>query len=551
MKDYLILTKTLIMCGLDIRISKGKLNTSRSMSTIISAALIIVLVGMIVRSLIGVIDVIIAAGGTGYQLVEQGMSVGMLTAMIMGVPMIISSFYVSSDTTTLLSLPLSISTIAAARFTRCLFFDYSIVALFCLPSFIAFGIATGAGALYWVFAIILFLFIPLVPLVYGTVVVMLLMRLFRRLRNKRLLTGIGMVVSLVFVLVWVCLGMSGGNHDTLGMAASLSTFGQTGFLFPNLVFANMAIEQLSFMGLVLFIFSSAVLVAVFILIAKAVYFDSVIGMSEMGTRRGALSSKEATAFEDIHSPLSSYTHIERLKIRHSPFLIQALLSQLIWPVILIVSFVYATVGHPDTDLIGKLTTLAGSDGSMVYLLILTVAMTYLCSAANTIPSMAISLEGSGLSFMKTLPIRFRDHVEAKVRSTLTIDYLFANVLTFIATGFCILHGTTPLVLPAVLVVGFAGTVTVSYLQILFDLSKPNLNWSDQTSLNRKASTIFAMLACLVLGVVVSVVSVVPAFLLGLAALPTVVIDVVISVALAAGVRKAVLDYADKRLRQLP
>lgn len=156
-----------------------------------------------------------------------------------------------------------------------------------------------------------------------------------------------------------------------------------------------------------------------------------------------------------------------------------------------------------------------------------------------------------MSFMKTLPIRFRDHVEAKVRSTLTIDYLFANVLTFIATGFCILHGTTPLVLPAVLVVGFAGTVTVSYLQILFDLSKPNLNWSDQTSLNRKASTIFAMLACLVLGVVVSVVSVVPAFLLGLAALPTVVIDVVISVALAAGVRKAVLDYADKRLRQLP
>lgn len=551
MNKYFTLTKTLIMCGLDIGNSKGKLSISRNLATIVSVVVIVALVLWLVSVLTAVMRDTIAAGGSAFVMVEQGMSVGMLAALIMGIPMVLSSFYVSSDTTTLLSLPVSLPTIAAARFTRCFIYDYSLVFIFCLPTFIAFGIATQASVLYWAIAIISFLVLPAVPLAYDAIVAMVLMRLFRRMHNKKLLTGIGSTASMVFVCVWVFLSMRTGSSDALGMSAMLASLSGIANIFPNLVFANAAIEQLSLINLLLFVLTSAAFVAAFLVLAKFIYFESVVGMSETSAPRKKMAGKSAEAFEQVSSPLASYTRIERRKIFRSTYLLQVYLSELLWPVIIAVSAVFSATSSPDSSMLTLVTSLPSMDGGMMFLVIFALAMSYLCSASNPASAIAISLEGVGISFTKTLPVTFRDIIVAKVRAGLPIDFLLGNILPLVVSVYCIIHGMSPLVLVVVVAAGLAGTVTVNYVKIMFDLNKPNFNWSDQSALGRKTSTIFAVLASIVLGIIIIVLSVLVWLQLGLTVIMGVVLCMVLSIALAIIARSAALSYGQKRLRQLP
>lgn len=550
MRNYLLLTKTLILCGLDIGPhDKGKL-LDRNLMAGISLVAIVAIVAEIVKSLTGVVGAIVAAGGDGHAFVEQGLAVGMLAAFVMGVPMVLSSFYVSSDTTTLLSLPVPISTIAAARFTRCFFYAYSLVMLFALPTLISFGLATGAGVAYWVFAVVVFLLLPTVPLVYDSVIAMLVMRAFHRMHNKRLLTGIGTAVSLAFALVWVFVSVSKGQGDTMGMEAMLSSLGPVGAIFPNVPFAGAALGQLSVTGLLLYVASCAAFVALFLVVAKLVYYESVVGMTEMTTHNAALSGKDVASFGRVRSPMGAYVRVERAKILHSPFQMQVVLTELMWPAMFVIGLVMAST-RPEGDVLGRVAQSAPGEQAFVILTALTLCMTFFAAATNLLPSIAISLEGTGLSLVKTLPMRLSDNLRAKVLAILPADYLLSNFIPLAATAYCIANGTSPAMLPVVVVMGIAGTVAVCYLQMLFDLKAPNLKWLDPSSVGRKAGTIISMLACIALGLVVCAVSFVPVMLLGLPSVLSTAIGLVVSVGLAIGLRAFALSYGERRLRQLP
>lgn len=551
MKNYFVLTKTLILCGFDITNSKGKIAINRNLTTFISIAATVGFVCWITHMFVGVIESQIAAGGTGYGFVEQGMAAGMLVALVMGIPLVLTAFYVSSDTTTLLSLPVSLTTIAAARFTRCFIYAYSMVFLFCLPTFIAFGLASHAPALYWIIAIITFLAIPAVPLAYDAIAAMVLMRIFRKMRNKRVLTGIGSVVSALFVIVWVYFAMGSNSSDTMGMAASLSALNGIGVIFPNLVFANCAFEQLSLLHLLLFIATSAGFVAVFLVVAKFIYYDSVIGMSEMAARHQALTKKDTAGLQQTHSSQSAYTRIERQKIRRNSLLVQTYFYELIWPVMIIGTGVYSAMRNSSDNMLSSLSEMPGNENVLFILAVFTLAMSCLCSASNTVSAMEISLEGNGLIFLKSLPISFRDIVVGKIRSGLPVDYLVGNIAPLAATIYCIANGTTPLALPIVIATGLAGSIAVNYIQIMFDLNKPQLNWSDQSALARKGSTMFSVLASMALGMALCLISVLAWTLLGLGVLPATGICLALSIGSAIAIRSAALNYGDRRLRELP
>ena len=112
----------------------------------------------------------------------------------------------------LLPLPLRPWEIVGTKFLICLLYEYWIVLLLVLPLLLGFGTAGGLGALYWVCAVLGCIGLPLVPLVYASVLMMLILRVFKNIRNKDFLSYAGYVLALVLT---IGLNMAARNMDEI------------------------------------------------------------------------------------------------------------------------------------------------------------------------------------------------------------------------------------------------------------------------------------------------------------------------------------------------
>ena len=87
-----------------------------------------------------------------------------------------------------------------AKFTISLIYTYLSSLYFLLPFLAGYGVKAGAGPLYWVFSLVAILFVPVLPLIYGGLISMVIMRLFKRAKNKDFLTVVGVILALVLAL---------------------------------------------------------------------------------------------------------------------------------------------------------------------------------------------------------------------------------------------------------------------------------------------------------------------------------------------------------------
>ena len=69
------------------------------------------------------------------------------------------------------------------------------------------------GIFYWINMILACLIFPVVPLVYAAVLTMLVMRLFKNIRNKDFLSYLGFAASLIFAIGINVFSRSIGNFE--------------------------------------------------------------------------------------------------------------------------------------------------------------------------------------------------------------------------------------------------------------------------------------------------------------------------------------------------
>ncbi|WP_434309736.1 putative ABC transporter permease subunit [Hominifimenecus sp. rT4P-3] len=526
MRKYRKLTWILLKCGMGNAMStggKGKKKRRKLSGAALGIFVIICfmpLAYMLFQAGQGGYQMLAPAGQEGL-LLEMACFVGGMATLILGLPYILSVFYMSGDVQHLLPLPLKPVQIVGAKFTVVWIYEVVTTAVLLLPLFVGYGWEASAGISFWISIAIGLLLLPIVPMVYAALLSMIFMRVGKKAKNKSVLTTLGTILLLV---VSMCVGMFSGQLETVdqeGLIALLSAgknslVGFLSKLFPNLQFLVKAMTGEGIWQLLIVLAITAAFLVLFLLVASKLYFGGVLSMSETTSKRQKITAAEGEKLVRRQSVMSAYLKKElRLLFRTPVYFLNCILMVLIWPLIFLVPVLIAILTQFDSisegfAVLGELAALLGpvdSGSPMVGLITIGVSygLTLFAGSLNLVSATAISREGDGFMTMKYIPVSYRDQIKAKLLSGLlpgcvgTTGYLLILLVIGMILGVPLWTAALALLLSVVLNFG------MNCFQLWRDLCRPKLTWAnEQQAVKQNFNSMLSMLIIWVFGGLVGV-----------------------------------------------
>ena len=431
-----------------------------------------------------------------------GISLPIVSSVIffLGLFYVISVFYFTKDIETLLPLPLSPSTIVGAKFTLTMIYEYITGLILLLPVLLVFGFKNNESILYYIFAAVIFLMIPVAPLVLASIINMIIMRFTNIAKNKdrfRVLSGIiAIFMGLSLNYFMQNIEQSFKNESQLQqllIQGNNSLLNLTSSLFPSTKFAALAlINSTSINGLlnlIIFIAINVALVSIFVILGNTLYFKGVIGASESASARKSLSEEEFDKSISHNSTIKALWLTElRLLFRTPIYFMNCVLMNFLWPLFLLLPLIF------QPDFIKKLHALGNmANNSMfagvIFSIVFAVSMFF--TSINSITATAISREGQNIFVKKYLPISYKVQIMAKVLSGVVISFSGLLIAIMVVSGLA----NFPIYIPLVgIIISIPGIVLSSLIGIIIDLNFPKLNWdNEQKAVKQNMNVLFNML----------------------------------------------------------
>lgn len=432
-----------------------------------------------------------------------GFHISSLVTFLFSIFLIPSIFYFSKDSETLLALPLPPQTILSAKFSVCLVYEYAFTLIVCVPLFLAYADHAQIGIVYILFAILLFMSLPIYPLVLSSIITMLLMRFVPFFKNRDRFNMIAGILSIVFAFSFSFLMNSSTMTNDPNALITMLVQGHNSMIslfsriFPAIPFAANAVIDGDAVSLVIYLLITAAALGVLVLLGRWLYFKGAIGFSETKSSRKALSAKDYSRVLR-HSKVRTYLIKEmRLLIRTPVYALNCIGMCLLMPIMLLVIFLTT-----DTDtLLQQLPDITPYlDGKLPYAILAGMAIGFLFSNLNLISATAISREGTNLSFMKYIPMTLKEQLHAKVLSGILM-----SVVSMLLTMLCIYYLLPIFPLFWYLLAAASSLITIvlgNYASLALDILHPKLVWEQEAAaVKQNMSGIVSMLAGMAMMVV--------------------------------------------------
>jgi len=434
-----------------------------------------------------------------------GLSVVSVVIFFFGIFYAMSIFYFSMDVENLLPLPLKPWHIMGAKFTVVLIYEYLTEIIFFAPTLIAFGIKSSGGVLYYSYGVVIFLLLPIVPLVMASVINMIIMRFTNIAKNKDRFRLFGGIIAMCFgvgINIYIqrfsqdvsqsaiTEMFAKGNNSLLSLATKI--FPSTNIAVNSLI--NTASTQ-GFINLILFIAITIVALIIFTILGDALYFKGVMGVSETSSKRKILSSYELTKNTIQRSSLKIYILKElKLLFRTPIYFMNCVLMNFLWPIFLLIPIFAQKGGRSQLNIITGFLQDSKSTGLVLGAFF---AFMVFASCSNAISTTAISREGKNLYILKYIPMKYKQQLMAKVLSSVVLG--IAGMIVVSILGITLLKLTLDLVL-LMLIVGSVGILLTSFIGIFIDLNFPKLQWdTEQEAVKRNFNVMISMIICIALG----------------------------------------------------
>lgn len=508
MNKFICLTKILLKNGGDsIKNKKSKRLNKAALFAIIMIVAFIPFISILITLVVKIYDPLKIMG-------QQGLILGLVipvTCLIIfffGIFHTVNTFYFSTDIENLLPLPITPVQILGAKFTVTLVYEYLTELIFLVPILITYGKMDGGNIVYYIYCLIVFLILPIVPLAAAAVINMVIMRFTNISKHKDLFKIVGGVVAMFLALGanmyiqklttattsqdQIIRMIKQGNNSFINIASNM---------FPGSRYAvNTLAASNSYIGIInmlIFLAITAIIVIIFMMMGKMLYFRGVIGISEASSSRKKISSDELYKRTVKSSVLVAYT-IKELKLlfRTPIYFMNCILMNFLWPVFLIFPFI------ADPNSAKQLKTgisFIQTNNKAGLVIAAAFAISIFISTTNLIASTAISREGKNLFTLKYIPIDFRQIIIGKTMPAIVMG-VFSVLLILIMAIMVMKLSLVVIIFTAV--VCLLGIVFTSFTGILIDLTFPKLNWdTEQKAVKQNMNGMLNM----VIGIAVAVI----------------------------------------------
>ena len=393
-----------------------------------------------------------------------------------------SVYYFSKDIDHLLVLPIKPEVILTSKLAVCIVYEYLFAAAVLVPMYISFILQIGFSFLSFLCFLVIFLTLPIYPLVLSSVLTMVIMRFVPFFNNRdrfNLIGGIIVVAAALGLSFWmqtmetedmsaVLMALMDGNN-------SLMQFGT--MLFPFVPSAALSCFHGDLLQLLLYLGITAISLVVFLICGKLLYFKGAIGGSETSHSRHTFDQKQLSESRH-HSVFRTYL-IKEFKILFlTPvFFTNCVLTALLMPIILTVA-VYTSLQGMDLRAFITPQLLESIPNLWCYVLVISFLVGSFMGGINMISSTAISREGTNAYFMKFIPVPVETQAFAKAACGIIISAV-SGWLLLIPLHLVLSY---PIYLDLIFVVGSLVSVIMTNLfGILIDLLRPKLVWEQEAA----------------------------------------------------------------------
>lgn len=477
----------------------GKLNISHIVTLLIATASLLWVAWFVLYAEIKLFEAL-ALIGQPMLLPALTLFIAMAMTLVFGLFTVISSLYFGKDVVWKAYLPISSTTVMAAKWTEIYLGEIVLNTAIVAPAAILYGMHIQGEVLYYLRALMVLLATPLIPMMVTTVLSTLLVRISGLFRHRESLLMAGSVLVVVVVVGLEMMILPSLPEDTDAMyfvGLLLSNEGLVKLLlsaFPPLMWAAQGLAGQNLQAL-MFIGLSLAAAAVAIAVIGPHYLTLCLQQSEQGTKRRKMTLRR-DAWK-TQSPLMALVQREWRELIRTPiYAFNAFSGVVMVPIMIIamgMGLSSASEGEMNIAMMldEVLQLFSGTD----FMLILTALLSFACFM-NPAAGTAVSREGGRLSISRMIPVKPSQQINAKLLVGLFIN-LTAQLVSVLLLGFVLNQHAVWLVPAMALATLFSYTTTAATLTI--DTIKPQLKWENENqAMKQNLNMIFSMLLNLVL-----------------------------------------------------
>ncbi|NOY08160.1 MAG: hypothetical protein GXP33_04880, partial [Spirochaetes bacterium] len=424
-----------------------------------------------------------------------------LFLFVLGIPLILSVLYYSSDTRFLFSLPLKAAEIISAKMTIVYLYMIPIHAAVLFPSLVIYSreipFTPGLGMAWFVSAV----FGPLIPLSFAAVLVILISRIVNVSRHKTAFEVAGMLLALILVV-----GFQAFLSRTMfgaGRGGTFSGFNQLPGIYGALAKAVLPLDWFAegFTGHGGFMMTaaavlSAALTAAALIVLKVTYIKDFSKRMETPGKKDktVFNRQQFTGTTAKNSLLLSLVKREwAILSSNSTFIFEAAGEVFVLPLVVIV-FKFVS---PENIIFMIKTIISGTklSGLLVFgVLVLMIGI-------NGVSATSLSREGRAFYLSLSLPLPGNLQIKAKWIFHLLLFYP-AYILDAALVYFVL---KIPVIDLVYIIPGGFVFITLSFIvNIYFDVKRPLLKWTHpqqamKQNMNVLAGMSFSLLVVVIFG----------------------------------------------------
>ena len=459
--------------------SKGDSEKKKKTNKIVAAFLL--LVALPFATTLGIVGyymtMILKDYNQTHIVLQLGMIISCLFMFFFGLLMIPSTFYFTDDIEALIPMPIKTSNIFISKLVVTYFWENLSAVFTFIPVMVGYAMIMKPGILFWINGLIVSALISIIPLTYGIIITILLIRFTSFGRNKLAISytmsGVSLLVS-TLISVYLVAQLISGEDIMLNLILSSTSFIK---FFENLFPMILNWGPLSMMTgeihySLLYITINAVAFGLCIVFAKLFYHQGLMNLTGGSNHKRVVNDKWIQ--KRIKKLPIQTTIIKKDLI--TLFTNPAFFSGCITPCIIVPLLLVAISLTSTKDVLQEYFFVIPDFLLNIYVYASTAILAIVSSGMNYIAPTAISREGADYQAMKYFPVPYEEQVFAKMKTGLLIS-IVSYIISLAALRLIVPFTLKPFIFG--FIVGIAAIYILNVIGIWLDLFNPTVIWLDE------------------------------------------------------------------------